>query len=33
MVKEMSLYMLTERIDPAELEKIRESMTKTVEAN
>jgi hypothetical protein len=33
MVKEMSLFMLTERIDPAELEKIRESMTKTVEIN
>jgi hypothetical protein len=33
MVKEMSLFMLTERVDPAELEKIRESMTKTVEIN
>jgi hypothetical protein len=33
MVKEMSLFMLTERVDHAELEKIRESMTKTVEIN
>jgi hypothetical protein len=33
MVKEMSLFMLTERVDPAEVDKIREVMTKTVEAN
>jgi hypothetical protein len=33
MVNEMSLFMLTERVDPAELEKIRESVTKTVEVN
>jgi hypothetical protein len=33
MVKEMSLFMLTERVDPAELEKLRESMSKTVEIN